>query len=83
MLKEATSNILKHAAATIIEISISFDSANCHFSISDNGRGIGKGLFEKGMGMESMDLRIRRIKGKTVMHSSSTGTIIEGFFPLI
>jgi len=82
MLKEATSNILKHASATKIEISISFDSANCLFSISDNGRGIGKGILEKGLGMESMELRIRRIKGRTVMHSSSLGTVIEGSFPL-
>lgn len=82
MLKEATSNILKHAGATIIEISISFDSNTCYFSISDNGRGIGKEMLEKGLGMESMDLRIRRIKGRTRMQSSSSGTTIKGSFPL-
>lgn len=82
MLKEATSNILKHADATVIEVTIGFNQGRCNFSISDNGRGIGKNLAEKGLGMESMGLRIRRIKGRTTMRSSPAGTTLEGYFPL-
>jgi signal transduction histidine kinase len=82
MLKEAMSNILKHSGANKIEIAISFGENICHFSISDNGRGFGKAILEKGLGMESMELRIKRIKGQTSMHSSSSGTHIKGSFPL-
>lgn len=82
MLKEATSNILKHSGATLIEIAISFSDGNCNFSISDNGRGFSGETLEKGLGMDSMELRIRRIKGRISMQSSSSGTKIEGFFPV-
>ena len=82
MLKEAMSNVLKHSGANKIQIVISFQDNRCHFSITDNGKGFGKTILEKGLGMESMELRIKRIKGQTTMHSSSSGTSIEGSFPL-
>ncbi len=82
LLKEATSNILKHAGATIIEIVISFDQSNCYFSISDNGRGFNKNQGEKGLGLESMELRIRRIRGKISTQTSSSGTTVRGSFLL-
>lgn len=83
LLKEALSNILKHSGANKIEITISFNENACHFSIRDNGHGFEKAQLEKGLGMESMELRIKRIKGHTTVRSSSSGTILKGSFPLV
>lgn len=81
MLKEATSNILKHADASRIEVNISFENTVCRFSILDNGRGFSK-KSNGGIGMSSMQQRIRRIKGNIYIDSSSAGTRLSGDFPL-
>lgn len=82
LLKEATTNILKHSGASIVEIMIVCINNRCEFSIADNGRGFEKQMLEKGLGLESMEIRIRRIKGTLQIHSSEKGTKIEGRFPL-
>lgn len=82
LIKEATTNILKHAQATVVEIVISFADNRCFFSISDNGIGFNKENLKSGLGLESMEIRIRRIKGRLQTSSSNQGTKIEGWFPL-
>lgn len=83
MLKEATSNILKHSGASKIEVNISFLENACYFYIRDNGHGFENERAYKGLGLESMELRINRIKGRMVINSSIAGTKLEGIFPLI
>ncbi len=82
MLKEATTNVLKHSGASTITISISFNGGFCHFAIIDNGKGYSADAVKKGLGLESMNLRIKRIGGEAKFSTSPTGTRIEGSFPL-
>ncbi len=81
-LKEAISNILKHSGASVAEIEISFKNNICYFLVSDNGRGFEKNNHDSGLGMESIRLRIKRIKGNISIHTSPNGTRLEGQFPL-
>ncbi len=83
MLKEATSNILKHSGASKIEVNISFPDNSCYFYIRDNGRGFEQDTRYEGLGMESMLQRMNRIKGRMVINSSVAGTKLEGIFPLV
>lgn len=82
MLKEAVSNILKHSGAGKIEIDISFENQICRFYVSDNGKGFTRKPHDRGLGMESIQLRIKRIKGQVAIKSSSSGTRLSGSFPL-
>lgn len=82
ILKEATTNILKHSGASVIEVAIYFEQENCHFSISDNGCGFEQKNIPRGLGLESMKVRMQRMNGKLLMSSSVSGTRITGWFPI-
>jgi len=84
VLKEALHNIVKHAAATSVEIVISIVSNKMYCSISDNGSGFSterNSLF--GNGLRNMQQRITETGGKfTVQSNYREGTRLQIEVPL-
>ncbi len=79
--KEAFHNILKHAGASRVQVSIKIDNGKLCLRIHDNGKGIqNSNLF--GNGLKNMQKRIDEIKG-TIEFSSDNGTLVWVCAPLL
>ncbi|WP_435626659.1 sensor histidine kinase [Candidatus Ferrigenium straubiae] len=89
IIQEATNNIVKHANASHIRVSLKRAGATLHLSIDDNGDGFdpleaGKSRpFGKGLGLLSMKERAELSGGTYVMESrAGQGTRINVSWPL-
>lgn len=94
VLQEATSNIVKHAAADRMRVSLSRDAEALHLSIEDNGRGFDPvGMCAQcdgcnvvvchGIGLVSMKERVTLSGGHYRLESSpGFGTRIKAWWPL-
>ena len=93
VLQEATSNILKHAAAGRMRVSLQRDAEALHLTIEDNGRGFdppgvcaacdgcGVGVC-RGIGLVSMKERVTLSGGQYRLDSSpGAGTRIHAWWP--
>ncbi|EJN34233.1 PAS domain S-box [Pseudomonas sp. GM78] len=85
IFQEALSNVLKHAAAASVEISLARVNDNIHLRIADNGRGFDyhDALSDgSGMGLMSMAERAKLLGGEFVLTSiRGQGTRIEVVVP--
>jgi len=79
VVKEALNNILKHAAATEVRISLAVAESKLIIVITDNGRGFSPaGVNGSGDGLANMKQRIERIGGRLSLESNlGTGTMIK------
>lgn len=82
IVKEAISNVIKHAGATELVIGVGFKAGNCICTISDNGAGFNKEQVQYGIGIESIQKRAKELGGGMAIQSSNNGTIIIIDFPL-
>jgi two-component system sensor histidine kinase DesK len=80
VLREAVTNIARHAAATQASVSFeSIDGGLC-LTIADNGRG---GVAEEGNGLTGMRERVRALGGRLQIHSQrGQGTRLRALVPL-
>ena len=80
ILREAATNIVRHAAATQASVSFeSIDGGLC-LTITDNGRG---GVTEEGNGLSGMRERVRALDGRLQIHSTrGQGTCLRVVVPL-
>lgn len=84
IVQEILSNILKHATATKIVLSIDFKNNELHFSIKDNGKGLSMKTVKKstGIGWQNVFARIKMMSGSISIQSENiTGTIIKFTIP--
>jgi signal transduction histidine kinase len=82
--KEAINNILKHAQASEIDVSLSAQGSQLLFEIQDNG--IGMANLEKinsGNGLRNMRFRAEKLKGTcTIKSALGLGTTISCIIPI-
>ena len=73
--QEAFRNILKHSAATSMDITLNIDSEKIIMQISDDGKGIpaGRAAAIGSHGIASMRHRVRALGGRLDIRSSSAG----------
>lgn len=84
VIKEAITNVIKHANATQVALNIHVENNTCNFSISDNGRGFDVHKEKnRGIGLLSITDRVRNLGGTLDIVSKNTGTILKGSFSLI
>lgn len=83
-VQESINNIIKHAKASVVEISIK-QKENCIFiEIIDNGKGfdLTKVKVSKSLGLKTLSERIKILKGNFHIESSpKNGTIIKASLP--
>jgi methyl-accepting chemotaxis protein len=85
IVQEALRNILKHAAAESVEITLERDQTEVHLTIRDQGRGFDRRSAEwrAGVGLASMEERTRLLSGRFVVSSiPGEGTKIDVWLPL-
>ncbi|HEY4647696.1 MAG TPA: ATP-binding protein, partial [Gemmatimonadales bacterium] len=87
-LQEALSNVLRHAAATSVEVAITYSGPSVLLRVADNGRGLpeatGEGRFERNghMGLAGMRERITALGGLVRIGSGDqSGAVIEVLLP--
>lgn len=85
ILREATSNLIKHSGASRCTVRSSVDE-DLHLVIRDNGKGIPlelDGKLDRGHGMYSMKHRAKQIQGQCLVESGpGFGTVIRLTVPL-
>jgi two-component system NarL family sensor kinase len=83
IIQESINNIIRHAKATSVYISLEKDSNNVTCSIEDNGIGFDTNIIsKKGIGLENMESRILYLNGTLEIHSQmNKGTLITFNLP--
>lgn len=79
VLREAATNIARHARATRAEVRFVRDAAQLRMRIADDGRGAASA---EGNGVVGMRERMRALGGSFEFASSTTGTAVEVAVPL-
>ncbi|NJO25552.1 MAG: hypothetical protein HC867_07025 [Bacteroidia bacterium] len=78
LIKEALHNIIKHAEASHALLDMKIQNRTLEILIKDNGKGYGNNAFHQGMGIKTMQQRIKKLKGHIdVSHSNGTSLTIS------
>lgn len=78
--QESITNVVKHAAATAVEVCVTFDDRAAELTVTDDGHGLGQA--REGVGLLSMKERATRVGGATQIQSDVKGTQVKATFPL-
>jgi PAS domain S-box-containing protein len=82
--QEALHNVLKHARASQVRMTLSGSRENVRLSIQDDGIGFGARSSGPGLGIVSMRERVRLVQGDFSLHSKrSEGTTLTVVIPLL
>lgn len=85
VLQESVSNVMKHAAASRLDISLMREEQAISLTIEDNGRGFESANPEayKGMGLHNLQSRINFLSGKVEFDSQpGKGTLVSVYLPI-
>jgi len=85
VIQEALRNVKKHSGATRAEVRLEQLDGRLHLSVSDHGRGFdsNKPSAQRGIGIHSMEERLRLLGGKLEIQAKFTeGTRINAWLPL-
>ncbi len=86
ILREATSNIIKHSGATQCTVQAGITDNDFQFVVQDNGDGIASeidGRLDRGHGLASMKNRAKQLQGQCLVESTpGHGTVIRLTVPL-
>jgi PAS domain S-box-containing protein len=77
LLQESLENIRKHAQATRVSVRLEGDNTDLELSVSDDGTGFEYAENKKGLGLTSMQERVRALRGRVCIDSQpGRGTTI-------
>lgn len=83
IIRECIQNVLKHAHATALDISMIAENDAVDILIEDNGVGFDTNTVAEGMGMQSIRSRIDFLNGRMEVNSRpGKGTVIAFYIPL-
>ncbi|MET0210057.1 MAG: ATP-binding protein, partial [Burkholderiaceae bacterium] len=86
ILREATSNIIKHSGATHCSVTAGIHDGDFQLVVQDNGDGIASeidGRMDRGHGLASMKNRAKQLQGQCLVESGpGYGTVIRLTVPL-
>jgi two-component system NarL family sensor kinase len=85
ILQECVNNVLKHAKASRLDISLIKDEDNISLTIEDNGSGFDLTDKQKyqGMGLKNLQNRVNFVKGKVEVDSHpGQGTLVSVYIPV-
>ncbi len=80
VVREALSNVIRHAHAKSVEITIESSNSTARVSIIDDGRGIGAGHSE-GVGLSGVRERLDLMGGTLTLESNGGGTTVVADIP--
>jgi len=79
VLREAATNVARHARATRAEVRFAREGGELRMRVADNGRGVSG---EEGNGIAGMRARVRELGGSLALASVRGGTTVEVAVPL-
>jgi signal transduction histidine kinase len=82
ILQEALANILKHAKAATVTVTVGMEAGSLAISVRDDGVGVGASVAGKGHGVGNMRQRAERIGGTLDIAANAAGTTISLSLPL-
>ncbi len=83
ILKEATTNVIKHANAELMSVSIEFSPEQIGLIVADDGQGIKPGERHGGYGINNIEKRVKALTGSCKISSEERGgTKVEVTVPL-
>ncbi len=80
--QEALNNAVKHARATVIQLTVTEFEDHIDLFIRDNGRGFDPTVSTKGSGLRNISERVSILGGDIAVNSGPSGTVIEIELPL-
>ena len=83
LVREALSNVSRHAAATTCRVSLHRRGEDAVLEIDDDGRGYDPATVTKGFGLGNMDARVANLGGELTLSSiPGEGTTVRATIPL-
>ena len=83
LLQESLGNIRKHANAKRVEVVLSGGNQQVELCVSDDGSGFTFSNNKKGLGLTSMQERVRPLRGQVTIESKpNRGTVVSVRIPL-
>ena len=85
IVQEALNNIIKHADAKEVIIQLIKEADKINITVEDDGKGfnVSEAMEKNGMGMRSLDSRVKYLNGELNIHSEiGKGTTIEIEIPV-
>jgi signal transduction histidine kinase len=79
--REALANVIRHAAASRVEIGIEKRGARVRLSILDNGKGIDRAIGRGGMGLDGLNERLELMGGRLRVESKAGSTRLVAEIP--
>ncbi len=86
VIQESVNNVVKHAKASRIDISLISDQTEIRITVEDNGVGFNKkdSTLSSGIGLKNMHTRIEYLKGSVDISSEpGKGTLVSIYVPLL
>jgi NarL family two-component system sensor histidine kinase LiaS len=71
--QEALANVARHSQASQVEINLTYDPQTTTLKITDNGQGFDPASVKKGVGLDSMQERLKAIGGSLTVDSKAGG----------
>lgn len=85
VLQECVNNVMKHAEASLVDISLIRDTDSISLTIEDNGKGFdsSQGQVYMGMGLNNLRSRVNFLNGKFELDSQpGKGTLVSIYIPI-
>ncbi|APE45937.1 hypothetical protein BOO69_20470 (plasmid) [Sulfitobacter alexandrii] len=82
LTREITSNIIKHASATEVTVSLTLSEDMLHLEFLDNGTGFDTADVQRGAGLDNMEERVRTIGGTIRFRRLPQGMSTQMSLPL-
>lgn len=83
ILQESINNIIRHAEATLADITLTRKDDLIYLTITDNGKGFSMKRLKPGVGLSSITNRVKILKGHFHIRApQDRGTTIEIHFPM-
>ena len=81
--EEAVTNVLRHANARNVWVELSVAGGNLTLSVRDDGSGVDTSSLRHGLGLSSVDGRVRELSGTwSIEGAPSAGTTLTARLPL-
>jgi signal transduction histidine kinase len=82
IIKEATSNALRHSGSSLVRVLVTGGFNNLSVSVIDHGVGFDVGSDHSGMGIANLQQRASDVGGDLAIQSSSAGTTVTLVLPI-
>lgn len=82
MHRELVSNVIRHAQATRLSVTIELEEGRLRSRVRDNGKGGSIGEAAAGFGLRNLHRRIEELHGRLEIAEADPGTVVEIELPL-